>query len=181
MRDFKLLDREDIYSGRIIELSIETVLLPGGREAKREVVRHPGSVAIVPLISPDEVILIKQFRYCAGKALWEIPAGTLEADETPIECAGRELIEETGYSAGTLEPMGGFFTAPGFCTEFLHLFTATDLKPCASELDDDEQLTVHKVSLEEALRKISSGEIIDAKTMVGLLGLGRMRPEICGA
>lgn len=181
MQDFKLVSREDIYSGRIIKLSIETVLLPGGREAKREVVRHPGAVAIVPLISPDEVILIKQFRYCAGKALWEIPAGTLEADETPIECAGRELMEETGYRAGRLEPMGGFFTAPGFCTEFLHLFVATELEPCASKLDDDEQIAVHRLLLEEALRKISSGEIIDAKTMVGLLGLGRMRPETRGA
>ena len=90
-------------------------------------------------------------------------------------------MEGTGYRAGKLEPMGGFFTAPGFCTEFLHLFVATELEPCDSKLDDDEQIVVHKVFLEEALRKISSGEIIDAKTMVGLLGLGRMRPELRGA
>jgi ADP-ribose pyrophosphatase len=132
----------------------------------------------MPFIPPDEVVLIRQFRYCAGKVLWEIPAGTLEDGETPLECAGRELIEETGYRAGKLEPMGGFFTAPGFCTEFLHLFLATELEPCASAPEADELITVHKVPLKEALGKIDEGEIVDAKTIVGLLKLQGMRPSV---
>lgn len=178
MQDFELKETRKIYEGRVVELSAETIILPDGREAVREVVGHPGATAIVPLISPREVILIKQFRYCAGKVLWEIPAGTLEADETPIECAKRELIEETGYRAGKMEPMGGFFTSPGFCTEFLRLFLATALEPCESKPDDDERLTAHKVPLDDAFRKIDRGEIVDAKTIVGLLKLSRMGREV---
>jgi ADP-ribose pyrophosphatase len=141
-------------------------------------VRHPGAAAIVPVISASEVVLIKQFRYCTGDTLWEIPAGTLEPGEIPIECAKRELREETGYSAGRMEPMGGFYTSPGFCTEFLHLFIATGLEPCESGLDDDEQLTVHRVPIEEAYDKIERGEIVDAKTIVGLMRLKGIWPEV---
>ena len=178
MEDFELKEQEEIYRGRIVALSSETIILADGSERIREVVRHPGATAIVPLISPDEVVLIKQFRYCTGKTLWEIPAGTLEPGELPIECAKRELMEETGYAAGKIEPMGGFYTSPGFCTEFLHLFIATELEPCEADLDDDEQLTVHRIRIEEALDKIDSGEIVDAKTIVGLMRLKRIRPEV---
>ena len=178
MRDFKLIDSKKVFKGRVIDLSVETVLLPGGTEATREVVRHPGASAIVPMISPAELILIKQFRYCAQKELWEIPAGTLEPGETPLECAERELIEETGYRAGKMRPLGGFYTSPGFCTEFLHLFLATELEPCKADCDEDEQLVVHRLSLEEAFGKIENGEIVDAKTIVGLLKISSMSPEI---
>ena len=177
MQDFEVRETRNIYSGRVVELSVETILLPDGTEAMREVVRHPGAAAMVPMLSPEKIILIRQFRYCAKKTLWEIPAGTIEAGETPLACAERELIEETGYRAGKMEPMGGFFTSPGFCSEFLHLFLATELQPCKAERDSDEQLLVHTVPLSEALRKIQSGEIIDAKTIVGLLKLRHMRPE----
>ncbi len=177
MRDFKLKDSRRVYEGRVIDVSVETALLPNGAEIKREVVRHPGATAIVPLISPTEVILIRQFRYCAEKELWEIPAGTLEPDETPLECAKRELIEEIGYRAGEMSPLGGFFTSPGFCTEFLHLFLATRLEPCEADRDADEQIVVRRVSLREAFRKLDSGEIVDAKTIVGLLKLAHLRPE----
>jgi len=178
MQDFTVKDSTLIYSGRVVDLTTETIILPDGKEINREVVRHPGATAIVPLISPGEVVLLRQFRYCAGKVLWEIPAGTLEPGEEPIECAGRELIEETGYRAGELTAMGGFFPSPGICNEYLHLFLATRLEPCDTHFDVDEQITVHTVPLDEAFRKIDSGEIVDAKTIVGLLKLGRMEPGI---
>lgn len=174
MEDFVVKETEQIYAGRVVGLSRETVVLPGGKEAVREVVQHPGAVAMAPMLSPTEVILLRQFRYPAGKTIWEIPAGTLEPGETPLECAKRELIEETGYRAGKMEPIGGFFTTPGFCNEFLHLFLATELEPFESNLDKDEQIVTHRMSFDEALRKIESGEIVDAKTLVGLLIVSRL-------
>ena len=169
MEDFEIREKSQIYSGRIVNLSVEKVALSDGSVRTREVVHHPGAVAIIPMLSPDEVILIKQFRYCARKAIWEIPAGTLESGETPAACAKRELMEETGYRACKMKPLGGFYTSPGFCNEFLHLFLATELEVCESKPDSDELLEVHIVRMKEALRKIFEGEIVDAKTIVGLL------------
>jgi ADP-ribose pyrophosphatase len=103
MEDFEIKERKQIYSGRVVNLSVERVILPDGSEVIREVVQHPGAVAIVPMVSPDEVILIRQLRHCARKAIWEIPAGTLEAGESPMACAERELAEETGYRAGKMK------------------------------------------------------------------------------
>ncbi|RJP74728.1 MAG: NUDIX hydrolase [Candidatus Abyssobacteria bacterium SURF_17] len=174
MKDFEVKEVKQIYSGRVVDLSVETIILPDGKEARREVVRHPGAVAIVPMASAKEVILIKQFRYCAGKTLWEIPAGTMEQGETPLACAQRELIEETGHRAGKMESLGGFYTTPGFCNEFLYLFVATELEQCESNLDRDEQIETHKMSMKEAFCKIESGEIADAKTLVGLMRVNRM-------
>jgi ADP-ribose pyrophosphatase len=169
VKDFTVKKVETVYSGRVVGLSVETIVFPDGREATREVVRHPGAVAIVPLLSPREVILIRQFRYSTGRALWEIPAGTLESGETPEACAHRELIEEAGYRAQRMEPIGGFYTSPGFCTEFIHAFAALGLEPAEAHLDIDEQIEAHRMSLAEALQKIEDGEIIDAKTIIGLL------------
>jgi ADP-ribose pyrophosphatase len=177
MEDFKVKETKHLYSGRVVNLSVEKIALPDGNEISREVVHHPGAVAIVPMLSPDEVVLIKQFRYCAGKALWEIPAGTLEPGESPAACAARELTEETGYRAGKMVPMGGVYTSPGFCNEFLHLFLAADLEHCGLKLDPDERIEVHTMSMNEALRKIESGEIVDAKTIVGLLKTDRLGHE----
>jgi ADP-ribose pyrophosphatase len=174
MKDFEIKQKEQIYSGRVVGLSRETIVLPDGNEATREVVQHSGAVAMVPLISPTEVILLRQFRYPAKKELWEIPAGTLEAGETPLDCARRELVEETGYRAGKMTPLGGFFTSPGFCTEFLHLFLATELEPCEADPDKDERIEAHRMSLEDAFLKVETGEIVDAKTLVGLLKVNRM-------
>ncbi len=174
MEDFIVKERNQVYSGRVVNMSVEKVALSDGSEVTREVVHHPGAVAIVPMVSPAEVILIKQFRYCARSAIWEIPAGTLEPDETPLACAERELIEETGYRAGKMKSLGGFYTSPGFCTEFLHLFLASDLEACGSDLDADELLEVHVMPMEEALGKIEEGEIVDGKTIIGLLKANRL-------
>ncbi len=175
MKDFQVKEQNQIYSGRVVKVSVETIVLPSGRETIREVVQHPGAAAIVPMISPGEVLLLKQFRYCTRMSLWEIPAGTLETGETPAACAERELIEETGYRAGKMQRLSGFFTTPGFCNEFLHLFLATELRAVGSNLEKDEQIEVHPLSLPEALRKIEAGEIVDAKTIIGLLVVSRMK------
>jgi ADP-ribose pyrophosphatase len=174
MEDFEITESKQVYSGRVVNLYIEKIALPDGTEVIREIVQHPGAVAIVPMISPDEVVMIKQFRHCVRKAVWEIPAGTLEPDESPIDCARRELEEETGYRAAGMNPLGGFYTSPGFCNEFLYLFLATELEPCELKLDSDEQLEVHKMSLKEAFRKLEDGDIVDAKTIIGLLRVHRL-------
>lgn len=173
MKDFRVKNVENIYSGRVVDLTVETIEFPDGKEMTRELVRHPGAVAIVPMISPNEIVMIKQFRYSARGEIWEIPAGTLEPNEAAAECAHRELIEEIGYQAGKLEPLGGFYTSPGFCNEYLHLFRATDLRPAQAHLDKDEQIEVHTMTLQQALQKIETGEIIDAKTIIGLLRISQ--------
>ncbi|RJP21392.1 MAG: NUDIX hydrolase [Candidatus Abyssobacteria bacterium SURF_5] len=177
MKDFVITNVEKIYCGRVVDLSVETIQYPDGSGAKREVVRHPGAVAVVPLLSPHEVILIRQFRYCAGAVLWEIPAGTLERGEDPTECAHRELIEEVGYRAREMERLCAFYTSPGFCNEFLHVFAARNLEPAKAELDKDEQIEAHPVALSEAFRKIDAGEIVDAKTIIGLLKIRQRLQE----
>ena len=168
MRDFKLKDSRRVYEGRVIDVSVETALLPNGAEIKREVVRHPGATAIVPLISPTEVILIKQFRYCAEKELWEIPAGTLEPDETPLECAKRELIEETGYRAGRMTPLAPFYTSPGILTERMHAFVANELTPVGQRLEGDERIVVETVTVQDARRRLLDGDFCDGKTIAVL-------------
>jgi ADP-ribose pyrophosphatase len=169
MKDFRVKNVENIYSGRVVDLTVETIAFPDGKEMTRELVHHPGAVAIVPILSATEIIMIKQFRYSAEGEIWEIPAGTLEPNESPADCAHRELVEEIGYRAGKMESLGGFYTSPGFCNEYLHLFRATDLQSAEAHLDKDEQIEVHTMTLQQALQKIESGEIIDAKTIIGLL------------
>jgi len=173
VEDFTVKKVTPVYSGRVVGVTVETIIFPNGKEATREVVRHPGAVAMVPLLSPGKVVLIKQFRYSTGKALWEIPAGTIEAGETPLACAHRELAEEIGYRAQRMEALGGFYTSPGFCNEFIHLFAAVGLEPAQAQHDMDEQLEAHVLSLDEAMQMLQSGEIIDAKTIIGLLKVGR--------
>ncbi len=173
MKDFTVKNVEPVFSGRVVNVSVETFAFPDGKEARRELVRHPGAVAIVPLLSAEEIVLIKQFRYSARTVLWEIPAGTLEAGETPLACAHRELIEEVRYRASGMEAIGGFYTSPGFCNEFIHLYAASGLEPAEGSLDEDELIEAHVVSRDEAMRMIRSGEIIDAKTIIGLL-------RVCG-
>lgn len=169
MKDVEVLEVKDIYRGRIVGLTVEKIRLPDGRETHREVVHHPGAVAIVPCLTPDEVVLIRQFRYAVGEVLWEIPAGTIEPGETPEDCAAREVEEETGYRAGKIEKLAQFYTAPGFCTETMHMFRATDLEKTQQDLEDDEEVEVRTVPLPEALRMIRAGTIVDAKTIVGLM------------
>ncbi|MFA7535459.1 MAG: NUDIX hydrolase [Desulfuromonadales bacterium] len=161
-------DRQ-IYKGAILSLVLEQHGLPNGRQGEFEVVRHPGGAAILPLLDDGRVVLIRQLRPVLGKVLWEIPAGRLEADETPEQCARRELREEAGYRAGRLEKLGEMLTAPGFCTEVVHLFVARDLQPVHSAPEEDEVIEVFTFAREEALAMVRRGEIGDGKTQLALL------------
>jgi len=168
-----ILDTEKIYSGRVIKLVVHDVRLPDGGQAKRELVQHPGAVAMVALDGERKVLLVRQFRMAAGQVLAEIPAGTLQPGEAPDACAVRELQEETGYKPGKLEALDGFFVAPGYTTEYIHLYLATDLTESRLDGDADEFIEVQRVPFADALAMIERGEIVDGKTIIGLLRVAR--------
>ena len=162
------------YSGKVISLDIDTVRFPDGSQGELEMVRHPGASAIVPFLSDPagtdpQLLLIKQYRYAALDFLYEIPAGRLEPNEAPEVCARRELQEETGCTAGTLEHMHTMFTTPGFTDEKIHLFLAFDLTRGEANREADEFISVEVVPLTAALDMIRDGRIKDAKTALGIL------------
>jgi ADP-ribose pyrophosphatase len=159
----------NLYRGKIFDVALERVTLPNGAIKEREVVRHPGAAAMVPLLDDGEVVLIRQYRHAVGRFLWEIPAGTLERGESPMECARRELVEETGYEAANLEKLTEILPAPGYTDERIHIFLATGLMPAEQKLDDDEVLDLQPTAFDTALGMITEGEIQDAKTIIGLL------------
>lgn len=161
------LRQETIFQGRLLRLNRDIVRLPDGVETTREVICHPGAVAIVA-IEKEELLLVKQYRYPIAQETLEIPAGKLEPGETPEACAQRELREETGYQ-GSLTYLGHFFSTPGFSDEVIHLFSACDLVWAPLTADDDEFLRVERISFEEAIRKAMNGEYHDAKTTLGIL------------
>ena len=165
----EILSRDLVFSGGLFKVEVRQVRLANGRHATREVVKHGGAVALVPILDRDQVLLVRQFRSAVGEALLEIPAGTLEQGETPEACAARELEEETGYRAGRLEPLFSSYLAPGYSSEMLHTFLALDLERTTPHTDSDELVAVETISLREAPRMIRSGLIRDAKTICGLL------------
>ncbi len=158
-----------IYSGRVVNLRLDTVELPDGKRTTREVVEHRGAVAIVPLLDSEKILMVRQYRQPAGESLLEIPAGTLDSGEYPEQCAYRELIEETGYKAGRLRKMFSSYLAPGYSSEMLHTFLAEDLTAVGAKTEEDEFLEIVIVKIADALGKIELGEIKDAKTICGLL------------
>jgi len=161
---------ERVYAGRVLSLEVDRVQLAGGGEAVREVVRHPGAAVVVPVLGDGRVVLVRQFRYAAGETLLEFPAGKRDGGEEPAACAARELAEETGLQAASLEYLTGFYTAPGFTDEFIHCFVARGLTAAAGAVRDaDEELELLPITLTDARRLIASGEIRDAKTIIGLL------------
>lgn len=161
--------RKSIYDGRMIRVQEWQVRLPNGREATREIVLHPGAVAILAEPQPDVVLLVRQFRAATGEVLLEVPAGKLDSGETPEHCAARELAEETGYHSKSARKLFEFFTSPGFADERIHLFHATDLTPGSMKLDGDEFIDVQSYSRREVAGLLEQGLIRDAKTLVALL------------
>lgn len=169
MADHSRLDSERVYEGRLLKIDRDRVRLPNGRETTLEMVRHPGASAIVPFITPGDILLIRQFRYATGGFIYEVPAGTLNPGEDPEACARREVEEESGHRAGRLERLASIYTTPGFTDEVIHLYAAFDLTPVGQSLDHDEVLTVERMPLAEAIARIDRGEIVDSKTICALL------------
>jgi ADP-ribose pyrophosphatase len=165
----KVLTSHIAYKGGHIQVREDRVIEPAGHEASREIVVHPGAVCVVARPTPEDVILIRQYRHATGGELLEIPAGTLHEGEDPRECAIRELEEETGYRAATVIERARFWTTPGFTNEFMYLYEADGLQKTQTNPDDDEVIEVEIVSNAEALEMIDNGRIQDAKTILGLL------------
>jgi len=167
-----------LFDGRIINLRVDTVMLPNGKLSQREIVEHRGAVAMVPMLDRETVILVRQFRRAAGGVLLEIPAGTREYEEDLELCARRELAEEINYEPRCLMKLFHSYVAPGYSTEVIHTFLALDLAPTEGHTDEDEFLEIVTLPLTEAIGKIRTGEIIDSKTISGLLFVERLLPEL---
>jgi ADP-ribose pyrophosphatase len=174
--------RITLHKGRVFELVNENYTLANGVTADMDFIQHPGAVAVVPMLNQEDVILIKQYRHAVREFIWEIPAGTIDSQESPMGCAKRELIEETGYSAGEWHQLGKITPLPGYSDERIHIFLASDLKKAEQNLDKDEMLSVHRLQFKAALQMILTGEIQDGKTISGLFlasnWLKKNRPDI---
>ncbi|MGA2368777.1 MAG: NUDIX hydrolase [Dehalococcoidia bacterium] len=170
----KLVSSKAVYEGRAVNLRIDTIEKASGQVTTREIVWHADCIAVIVLDDKNNIILEKQYRRPAGKLLLEIPAGGIDGDETPEGAVKRELQEEIGYLPGKVTRLGGFYSAPGYCTEYLHLFLATDLAPSRLTAEDTDEIEIVRVPVSEIKGLIDSGKICDAKSVAGLLQfLGR--------
>lgn len=165
----KTLDSRYEYQGSILNLRIDGVQLPDGRKSQREIVEHSGGVAIIPVTDKGEIIMVNQYRKAVEETLMELPAGKLEAGEDPLDCAGRELEEETGYRAGEIERLISFHTSPGYSDELLYLYVARGLQYRGEKQDQDEFIEVEIIESDQIMGLIESGQIKDSKTIIGLL------------
>ena len=168
-KPYEVIDSKIAYTGKIIDIKVDTISLPDGKTATREIVERGDATAIVPIDEEGNVILVEQYRHGARSMVLEIPAGMLEKGEDPKECAIRELEEETSFIAKNITHITTMYPTVGFCTEKLHIYLAKDLEQGNFNFDDDEFIEVKKVPLEKAIDMIYTGEIIDAKTIIGLL------------
>lgn len=175
----KTIATEAIFSGRVIDVQVETVILPNGEQAKREIVKHPGAVGIIPITADGKLIVVEQYRKALNRSIVEIPAGKIEPGEELTVCALRELEEETGYGTQNLTYLQEVVTSPGFCDEVVHIFVARDIfkldNPAA--LDDDEFVDMTAITLEEAQQLMAQGAICDAKTIIAVMWLYNQRQK----
>ena len=168
----KLIDRQVLYTGKKLRLELhhlESDVEDEHERYVREVIVHNGAVTVIGFTSADEILLIRNYRYAIGQILLELPAGTLEKGEDPMNCACRELMEETGYLAGRMKPIGNFFTSPGILSEKMYCYAAYDLEQQVQALEQGEEITVEPTPYDEAIRMIDRGEIHDGKTIAALL------------
>ena len=171
----KTINTDYKFIGEIIKLRVDTVETPGGNTATRELVEHPGGVAVVALTDDKKVIMEWQYRRPFDRNVYEIPAGKRNSiNEDPLECGMRELEEETGYKAKNFTYLGSMLPTPGFCSEILHMYVATGLYPGTVKRDEDEYMELEQVPLESVVEKILSGEIVDAKTCVAVLKVNEL-------
>lgn len=165
----RMVSSQTIFEGKIVRVTVDEARLPNGRLATREVVYHPGGVAILALDTDNQVTLVRQYRYPIGQLLLELPAGKLDAGEDHLPAAKRELSEETGLEAGELTYLGHIYASPGFCDEALHMYLARDLTRARQHLDEDEFLDVVTMPFDTLVEQVMSGEITDAKTVATVL------------
>jgi ADP-ribose pyrophosphatase len=165
---FELIRSEVLLQGRAFKIRRDTLKTPDGRETKLEIVDHGGSVVILPVDDENNLLFVRQYRHAAGKDVLELPAGTRDEDEPYETCAAREIREETGMEAGKLQKIGEFYLAPGYSTEYMAVFLATDLKENPLQADDDEFLEVKKIPLKKAVGMAATGEVPDAKSLAAL-------------
>lgn len=166
----KTISSEPIFKGHVVALKVDEVELPNGKKAKREIINHPGAVAVIAVTDDNKIILVEQYRKALERSIVEIPAGKIDPGEAPIKTAHRELEEETGYQAGSMEHVHSFATSPGFADEVIHLYVARDLrkvdKPLAA--DEDEFVELMTATAEDAEQLMAEGKIYDAKTMLAV-------------
>lgn len=173
----KLIEKQVIYNGRKIRLEVHHLENDEGKRHQREVVVHNGAVVVLGFVDPETVLLIRNYRYAVGQYLMELPAGTLEKNEDPMNCAGRELLEESGYLAGRLKPIGNFFSSPGILSEKMYAFAAYDLEKQHQALEEGEEIEVVPTKLSDAIDMIHAGQIHDGKTIATLLMYDRFLRE----
>lgn len=168
----ELLARTTIYKGRIFQVEIDVVKLPSGHTADMEIVRHPGSVVLMPVPSPGSIILIRQYRYTIDRWIWELPAGSLKPGEDPDQAAARECEEEIGLAPGRVTRLRGYYPTPGFCDEQMIYYRCEELNPPApdstAKKDEDEDIEPRTFTMDEVRALVASGEIVDLKTLAGL-------------
>jgi ADP-ribose pyrophosphatase len=167
--NFQILSTEEIFKGRAVMLHIDAIRMPDGRETTREIVDHADCIAAIPIDAEGNVILVRQLREAVRKALLEIPAGGIDDGESPEDAVRRELQEEIGYYPHTVEKMGGFYSTPGYCKEFLYIYLATDLEPRKLTAEDTDYIEIVRVPMHLIPGLIVTGEICDAKSIAALL------------
>lgn len=165
----RTLSSRIIHEGRNFSFRTDEVELPNGRRTMRDIVEHPGAVAIIPVLPDGRVALVRQYRYAVQRELLEIPAGTLEKGEPALDCARRELAEETGYEAGRMERLMVCYVAPGYSSELIQFYVATELRSVGMGAEPDETITLESLGLDEVLAMIEENAIEDAKTIAGIL------------
>ena len=166
---FELIKSETLLQGRAFKIRRDHLKTPDGRDTKFEIIEHGGSVIIIPIDADGNIHFVRQYRHAAGVDLLELPAGTRDGDEPYEDCAAREIREETGMEAGKLQKVGEFYLAPGYSTEFMAVYLASDLRHNPLEADEDEFLSVEKIPVGEAIQRAERGEVPDAKSLAALL------------
>jgi ADP-ribose pyrophosphatase len=174
----QVISSRECFSGRVFNVRTDEVRFDDGTVARLDIVEHRGSYAIIATPSADSLVLVRQYRHAVGRALWEIPAGTAESGESPLDGARRELAEETGFAASAMRPLGSLYMTPGFCNELMYFYHASELRAGEQSLDEDERITVGTFSVKEAKTLVESGQIADAKTVVALLWMSSGRGEL---